>query len=201
LNVKSYNFDFCNRKISKNPFHPIAFSKCINSLKSTFVYYSFFAFNIKKSWKYLLLKTPGIPEEWNFIPQNPEEQKNTFLIFLIPQGMKFGEKLQTLIQLLWNTSRNLSNKHQNRKTTSLTSSLKFGQYIYMGLYSNSQFNIKVSGGRGTDYIKWQFTEISVIEHTKEFVGWNPFEPTFFTFSSWLFKISIKIKNLSYSDLT
>ena len=62
-----------------------------------------------------------------------------------------------------NTSRKLSNKHQNRKTPSLTSSLKFGQYIYMGLYSNSQFNIKVSGGRGTDYIKWQFTEINVIE--------------------------------------
>ena len=33
----------------------------------------------------------------------------------------------------------------------------------MGLYSNSSLNIKVSGGRGTDYIKWQFTKINVIE--------------------------------------
>ena len=33
----------------------------------------------------------------------------------------------------------------------------------MSLYSNSQFNIKVSGGRGTGYIKQQFTEISVTE--------------------------------------
>ena len=32
----------------------------------------------------------------SLIPQNPEEQKNPFLMFLIPREMKFGKELQTL---------------------------------------------------------------------------------------------------------
>ena len=43
------------------------------------------------------LKTPRNPEEKNFDPQNPEEQKNWFLTFPKPRGSKTGRELETQV--------------------------------------------------------------------------------------------------------
>ena len=60
---------------------------------------SFLPSTSTKSQKYNHSSKPqGSPrKEISFlIPQNPEDRKNTFLIFLIPLGIKLDEELQTL---------------------------------------------------------------------------------------------------------
>ena len=58
--------------------------------------------------KIITSQNPGDPRGIKFHSQNPEEQKNTFLIFLIPQGMKFGQELQTLAITLELVSKELN---------------------------------------------------------------------------------------------
>jgi hypothetical protein len=76
LNVRSYNFDFYNRKIFQNPLHSNAFSKCINSLKSTLDNYSFFAFNINKLMKIITPQNPGDPRGIKVHSPKPRGTKN-----------------------------------------------------------------------------------------------------------------------------
>ena len=75
LNEKSYSCNFYNRKIFQNPLHSNAFSKCINSLKSTFDYYSFFAFNINKIMKIITPQNPGDPRGIKFHSPKPRGTK------------------------------------------------------------------------------------------------------------------------------